>query len=93
MPGRRLFGKETEFWNPDLPRGASYKEFAAAGQRLVKGIFAHARQRGMQCAIDAVLTEYPPEFAPLPERRPEGAQLGCDERRARAEDGRSTTRP
>ena len=70
MPGRRLFGKETEFWNPDLPRGASYQEFAAAGQRLVKGIFAHARQRGMQCAMDAALTEFPPEFAPLLPKMP-----------------------
>ncbi len=77
MPGRRLFGQETEFWNPDLPRDASYKEFAAAGQRLVKSIFAHARRRGMQCAISAALTEYPPEFAPLLKDAQQVHQLGA----------------
>jgi len=31
MPGRSLFGKEAEFWNPDLPpRGAGYQDLAAA---------------------------------------------------------------
>ncbi|MBM3890272.1 MAG: hypothetical protein FJ388_14250, partial [Verrucomicrobia bacterium] len=65
MPGRWLFGKEPEFWNPDLPRDASYKALADAGERLVHGIFAHAQHRGMQCAISATLTSFPPEFAPL----------------------------
>ena len=66
MPGRHLFGSEREFWNPDLPpRGASYEAFARAGEELVRGIFAHARRRGMRTAIDAYLLEFPPEFAPL----------------------------
>ncbi len=65
MPGRRLFGQEKEFWNPDLPRGGSYQEFAAAARRLLQGIFTHAQRRGMQCALGATLTEFPVEFAPL----------------------------
>jgi len=77
MPGRHLFGREPEFWNPDLPRGASYQEFAAAGQRLVKGIFAHARRRGMQCAMNAIVTEFPPEFAPLLPDAEKVNQLGA----------------
>jgi hypothetical protein len=65
MPGRRLFGKETEFWNPDLPRGASYDKLSAAGQRLIHNLMAYGRQRGMQSIIVANLGEFPPEFAPL----------------------------
>ncbi|NUQ64277.1 MAG: hypothetical protein HUU20_17545 [Pirellulales bacterium] len=66
MSGRALFGNEPEFWNPDLPpRGARYEEFAAAGQRLVRGILSHAKRRGMQCAMNATITEFPPEFAPF----------------------------
>jgi len=77
MPGRRLFGSEPEFWNPDLPRGASYPEFVAAGQRLVKGILAHAKRRGMQCAMSVHLTDYPPEFAPLLNDTQKVHQLGA----------------
>jgi hypothetical protein len=77
MPGRPLFGKEPEFWNPDLPRGATYPVFAAAGERLLKGIFSHARRRGMQCAMNANLTEYPPEFAPLLKDSQKVHQLGA----------------
>jgi hypothetical protein len=77
MPGRHLFGRDPEFWNPDLPRGASYPQFAAAGQRLVKGIIAHAKSRGMQCAMDAILTEFPPEFAPLLPDADKVNQLGA----------------
>jgi hypothetical protein len=65
MVGRELFGESEEFWNPDLPRGASYDEFVAAGQRHVRELIAYARQRGMEVAITATLMEYPPEFAPL----------------------------
>ena len=33
MPGRRLFGSQTEFWNPDLPLpAAGYEKLAAAGK-------------------------------------------------------------
>ncbi len=65
MPGRKLFGNATEFWNPDLPRGASHEEFVAAGQKLCHGITGLAQSLGMQCGVTASLTEYPPEFASL----------------------------
>src|SRR5262245_46471997 len=65
MPGRALFGRQTEFWNPDLPLHASYEKLMAAGQKHLHALFAHARQRGMQCVTVANLGEFPPEFAPL----------------------------
>lgn len=65
MVGRHLFGEEEEFWNPDLPRGASYEEFTAAGERLIHNLINYAHQRGIECVIVATLTEFPPEFAPL----------------------------
>ncbi len=65
MVGRDLFGDEDEFWNPDLPRGADYEEFMAAGQQLVRDLISCAHQRGIECVIVATLTEFPPEFAPL----------------------------
>ncbi|MBM3475425.1 MAG: exo-alpha-sialidase [Armatimonadetes bacterium] len=65
MVGRRLCGDGPEFWNPDLPLGAPYEEFAAAGERLVHALMAHAKARGMQVVVSATLMEYPPEFAPL----------------------------
>src|SRR5439155_11854880 len=68
MPGRHLFGKQTEFWNPDLPLGASYKDMTAAGVRHIHGLMNYARQRGMQCVTVANLDEFPPEFAPLLKR-------------------------
>jgi hypothetical protein len=64
MPGRALFrADETEFWNPDIPRGASYAETHAAAERLLHGIMAHAKARGMQCVLVANLGEFPGEFA------------------------------
>ncbi|RKU35944.1 hypothetical protein C6496_15150 [Candidatus Poribacteria bacterium] len=65
MVGRHLFGNADEFWNPDLPRGVSYEEFTAAGERLIHNLIDYAHQRGMECVIVATLTEFPPEFAPL----------------------------
>ena len=65
MVGRDLFDDEEEFWNPDLPRGANYEEFMAAGQQLVHDLINYAHQRGIECVIVATLTEFPPEFAPL----------------------------
>ena len=65
MVGRYLFGDEEEFWNPDLPRGASYEEFTAAGEQLIHNLIDYAHQRGIECVIVATLTEFPPEFAPL----------------------------
>lgn len=65
MPGRQLFGSATEFWNPDLPLKGSYEELVAAGQRLVRVLIDHARQRGMNVAIGAPTTDFTPEFAPI----------------------------
>ena len=65
MVGRHLFGDEVEFWNPALPRDASYQAFRTAGERLVHNLIDYAHQRGMECVISATLTEFPPEFAPL----------------------------
>jgi len=65
MIGRSLFGEGREFRNPDLPLGADYEAFAAAGERHIHALMAHAKARGMQVVISATLTEFPPEFAPL----------------------------
>ncbi len=66
MVGRELFGDAEEFWNPELPRGASYEELVAAGERLIHELMAHAHSRGMECVVTTHLTEFPPEFAELP---------------------------
>jgi hypothetical protein len=63
MPGRGLFGNAAEFWNPDLPRGAGYREFAGAGEQLIHNLIAYSHTRGMEVALTATLTEFPPEFA------------------------------
>lgn len=65
MPGRSLFDNRAEFWNPDLPLGASYGEFAKAGQRHVNAIINHAKSRGFEVAMVANVAEFPREFAPL----------------------------
>ena len=75
MVGRHLFGDAEEFWNPDLPRGASYEEFTAAGEQLIHNLIDYAHQRGMECVMVATLTEFPPEFAPLLEDSQEVHQL------------------
>ena len=65
MVGRHLFGDAEEFWNPDLPRNASYEDLTSAGEQLVHNLMDYAHQRGMECVIVATLTEFTPEFAPL----------------------------
>ena len=65
MIGRELFGDASEFWNPDLPLNASYDELAAAGEKHLRELMQYAQSRGMQVAMTATLTEYPPEFAAL----------------------------
>ena len=62
MPGRQLFGNAKEFWNPDLPVGAPYKEFAAAGERLIHNIMGYAKTRGMESVLTANVTAFPFEF-------------------------------
>ena len=65
MPGRSLFDNRAEFWNPDLPIGASYREFSDAGQRHVHAIMDHAKSRGFEIGMTANIAEFPREFAPL----------------------------
>ena len=76
MVGRSLFGSEKEFWNPDLPFNAGYDALTAAGVRLVHNLIAYAHERGMEAAITATLTEFPPEFAPLLKTSIKVHQLG-----------------
>ena len=65
MPGRHLFDDRSEYWNPDLPLGASYEEFAAAGEKLVHNLMDHAHRRGMECAMTVPLPRFPIEFQKL----------------------------
>ena len=65
MPGRSLFDDRPEFWNPDLPLGAGYREFADAGRQHVHAILNHAKSRGFEIAMAANVAEFPREFAPL----------------------------
>ena len=65
MIGRELYGDVKEFWNPDLPDNKDYEAFAAAGEKLMHDLIAHAHARGMQCVMTASLNDYSPEFAPL----------------------------
>ena len=66
MIGRELFDDRAEFWNPDLPLGASYAEFSAAGEKLVHRLMEHAHQRGIESVMHVTLTDFPPEFGALP---------------------------
>ena len=65
MVGRELFGNGKEFWNPDLPYGAGYKELVSAGERQMHNLIEYAHEHGMEAAIFAPTTDFPPEFAPL----------------------------
>jgi hypothetical protein len=65
MPGRKLFGEQLEFWNPDFPRNASYQEMRIAGEQHLHGLMQHAHKRGMECMTVANLGEFPTEFEPL----------------------------
>ncbi len=76
MVGRKLFGNDKEFCNPDLPMGASYKELSAAGENLVHRLMTLAHERGMQCVMSVWLTEFPPEFASVLSKSQKVRQLG-----------------
>lgn len=63
MPGRGLFGEQTEFWNPDLPMPeAGYEQLAAAGRRHCHELIAYAHSRGMEASFVAAVTDFPKEF-------------------------------
>lgn len=74
--GRELFGGAAEFWNPDLPLTSDYEKLVAAGVRQIHNLMAHAHRRGLDCAIAAPLTDFPPEFAPLLKGAEKSHQLG-----------------
>jgi len=63
MPGRKIFGNETEFWNPDLltPQ-APCAELIAAGQRHVHELIAYARSRGIASSAVWSLTDFSKDF-------------------------------
>jgi hypothetical protein len=63
MPGRKLFGDEKEFWNPDLPsREAGYDKLVAAGQRHCHELIAYAHSRGIEASSVWSVTDFPKEF-------------------------------
>jgi hypothetical protein len=64
MVGRELFDDRGEFWNRDLPIGATCSEMLAAGQKLVHGIIACAHRHGLEVAMGVLPLEYLKEFAP-----------------------------
>ncbi|MBU4400528.1 MAG: hypothetical protein KKE86_14490, partial [Planctomycetes bacterium] len=76
MIGRELFGDAKEFWNPDLPAAKDYQAFAAAGEKLLHNLIEYAHGRGMECAMTASLTDFPPEFAPMLKNSRKIKQLG-----------------
>jgi hypothetical protein len=76
MIGRQLFGNATEFWNPDLPLSADYRQSAMAGEKLIRNIITYAHSRGLECTIAAPTTDFPPEFAPLLKGAEQSHQLG-----------------
>lgn len=63
MPGRRLFGDEAEFWNPDLltPQ-APCDQLIAAGQRHMHELIAYARSRGIDASAVWSLTDFSKDF-------------------------------
>ena len=63
MPGRKLFGAETEFWNPDLltPQ-APCDQLMAAGQRHMHELIAYARSRGIDASSVWAHTDFSKDF-------------------------------
>ncbi len=60
MPGRKLFGNEAEFWNPDLPPPpAAGAEILAAGQRHCHALIAYAHCRGIEASFVGSITDFP----------------------------------
>ncbi len=78
MPGRALFGREAEFWNPDLPLpDAGGDALVAAGERHCHELVAYAHSRGIDSNFVGSITDFPKEFAGLlPETQPV-QQLGA----------------
>jgi len=64
MPGRSLFGNAKQFWNPDLPENAPYRQVTEAGIRHIRSLMQYGRERGMASVINVDPLQFPPEFAP-----------------------------
>ena len=75
MVGRQLFDNRSEFWNSDLPLRPNSKELLAAGVRQMHNLIEYAHQRGMETAVFAPTTDFPPEFGPLLKGAVESGQL------------------
>lgn len=63
MPGRKLFGNEAEFWNPDLltPQ-APCDQLIAAGVRHQHELIAYAQSRGIDSSSVWSLTDFSKDF-------------------------------
>ncbi|MCF6286373.1 MAG: hypothetical protein L3K26_14450, partial [Candidatus Hydrogenedentes bacterium] len=78
MPGRKLFGKEKEFWNPDLPfQEAGYDKLAAAGQRHLHELVAYANSRGIEGSSVWSITDFSKDFVDLVPGAQTVQQLGA----------------
>ena len=66
MPGRSAFPADMkEFWNPDLPVNGTPDQILRAGVTLEQALIDYGHSRGMECVVNATVSEYPKEFAPL----------------------------
>ena len=72
MPGRRLFGQEPEFWNPDLPLpGAGTDALITAAVKHCHELVDYAHSRGIASSMVGSITDFPKELAAvLPETQP-----------------------
>ena len=61
--GYELFGGQQYHTNPDFQGAQTYDELLECGQRLMSGIFAAARSRGLEVTYSHPLSEVPDEFA------------------------------
>jgi hypothetical protein len=78
MPGRKLFGDEKEFWNPDLPfQEAGYNKLAKAGQRHLHELVAYANSRGIEASSVWSITDFSKDFAPVVPGAETVQQLGA----------------
>jgi len=78
MPGRKLFGKEKEFWNPDLPfQEAGYDKLAAAGQRHLHELVAYANSRGIEGSSVWSITDFSKDFRSIVPDAQAVQQLGA----------------
>jgi glycosyl hydrolase family 67 len=78
MPGRKLFGNEKEFWNPDLPLPeAGYDKLVAAGQRHCHELIAYAHSRGIEASSVWSVTDFPKDFRSIVPDAQTVQQLGA----------------